>query len=108
VTTTASALDGAYSLRIKFERGASHNATSVSQLIRTLPERAPGSRFTMNEVILTKELSRPVVYGLQLIYRDGSSQYFARATNSSKRGSKLFGTSARSTGREIVTPQGLP
>jgi oligosaccharide repeat unit polymerase len=107
VATTANALDGAYSLRIKYERGATRKATSVSQLIRGLPERAPGSRFTMNEVIVTMELSRPVVYGLQLIYRDGSTQYFAGATNSSNRASTLIGTSARSTGPEIVTASGV-
>jgi hypothetical protein len=107
VTTTASALDGAYSLSIKYKRGVGRKATSVSQLIRTLPERAPGSRFTMKEVILTKKLSRPVLYGLQLIYRDGSSQYFSGATNSSNRASRLIGTSARSMGPEIVTASGI-
>jgi oligosaccharide repeat unit polymerase len=108
VTTIASALDGAYSLRLQYKRETSTKPTSVSQLVRDLPNRSPGTRFTLREVILTKKLSRQVVYGLQLIYRDGTSRYISGTTRPpAQRGSNLIGSSGGSIGPQTVTLSGI-
>lgn len=83
VATTTRALDGAYSLRLQYRRPSNSRPTSVSQVVREGPMHAPGTRYTMQQVVLTEELSRHVSCGLQLIYRDGTSRYFAGSAHAS-------------------------
>jgi oligosaccharide repeat unit polymerase len=73
--TTVNALDGAYSLRLQYSRRRPSSATSVTQLIRPLPVRAAQTRYTLREDVLTRNLSRQVTCGFQLIYADGTSHY---------------------------------
>jgi oligosaccharide repeat unit polymerase len=76
VGRTTDALDGAYSLSLRYRRGTEGRPTSVSQRVTSVRTLAAGTRYTMLETVLTKDLSRSVSFGFQLVYRDGTSRYF--------------------------------
>jgi oligosaccharide repeat unit polymerase len=72
---TTNALAGAYSLVLHYRRPAGGSETSLTQIVRDLPLRTPGTRYTLHEDVLTRRLSRQVTCGFQFIYTDGTSQY---------------------------------
>jgi oligosaccharide repeat unit polymerase len=72
---TTNALDGAYSLSLRYRRPAGGSPTSLTQLVRNVPTRAAGTRYTFRQDVLTRHLSRQVTCGFQFIYTDGTSQY---------------------------------
>ncbi len=74
--TSSNALDGAYSLNLRYRRASRGRPSSISQVIADVPARSAGTSYTMNEIVLTQGLSRGVSLGLQLVYRDGTSRYF--------------------------------
>jgi hypothetical protein len=82
VQATRHALDGGYSLMLRFRRAASSEPSSLSQVARDLPARAGGTRYIAREVVLTRNLSRHVSFGLQLLYVDSTSRYFVGGRSS--------------------------
>jgi oligosaccharide repeat unit polymerase len=72
---TTNALDGAYSLMLRYTRPTASSPTSLTQLVRKLPARGQGTRYTLRENVLTRNLSRQVTCGFQFVYTDGTSQY---------------------------------
>jgi oligosaccharide repeat unit polymerase len=81
-TTTTDALAGAYSLSLRYRRPNGGLRSSVTQIVERLPARAPGTRYTLSEIVRTRNLSRQVTCGLQLIYRDATTLYIAGTAGS--------------------------
>ena len=107
---TGKARTGAFALELRYAGRRSLEASGVTQVVRELPERAPGTRYELTEVVLRSRLTRPVAVGFQYLYRDGTSQYIGGGV----RGDRLKGRAGApgipagsSRGWEVVTASGV-
>ena len=77
---TTRAHSGAYALQMRYQRSAQPTSSGVTQIVKRLPERAAGVRYTLRQMVWTENLSRQVVFGFQFLYDDGTSQYVGGST----------------------------
>ena len=55
----------------------------LTQVVRRLPKREPGSVYTMRMMSYAKNLSRPLPASMKFTYTDGSQEFFAAAVGTS-------------------------
>ena len=103
VKLTTDALAGAYSLSLRYTRPDASQPSSITQIVRRLPAHARGTQFTMREIVRTRELSRPVICGLQLLYRDGTSRYLGGTTGSQAAKSNALATGILAGSQDFAT-----